>query len=74
MAGWRDVELVLDRWRAAERRFLAAAPGSPERSAAERDVAEARAAYQAAVDHPGAQGWLGDCVGPFSARNLARLG
>jgi hypothetical protein len=42
----QDIQTALARWRAAERRAEAAAPGSAERAVAEHECDRARAAYE----------------------------
>ena len=45
-----DIQTTLARWRAAERRFGAAAPGSPGHAMAEQECNEAHAAYERLVE------------------------
>ncbi len=46
----QDIQTALARWRAAERCFDAAPPGSPERAKAEQECDEAQAAYKRLVE------------------------
>ncbi len=48
--GSRDAVIVLEEWRAAERRLAAAAPGSEEERAARMDVDRLRHEYRQRID------------------------
>jgi hypothetical protein len=64
LSGTHDISSALARWRAAERRCDAAAPGSPERAEAEQQCDEAHAAYERLAARPTVQLAPDDNIGP----------